>query len=460
MVRSDQGAAMPNRLNFPGYTVLSDPVTDAIHATYDELPDTCPECGVIGRLHRWGKRDMTITDTVNFGERTRFTVTRVRLKCMECGHTFMQPLPGIDDRRRLTVRAMKNIAERGLRHPYALLAEEYDLDPKTISAIVMEHGGDSEFPPWAPHYLGIDEVKVDGVFCAIFTDIGNRKIIDFLPNRRKTTVKRWLRQLESPERIQAVTIDMWKDYRESVYEVLGERMPIVIDKYHVTSKADKAVEAVRVKMNRDGDPAVRKHMKGSREILTKNPAKLTKDEKSLLGKWLRDYPILKTARDTSGSFKRIYNVPTRWEAESALDDWLASIPEEVADEFVVLVSAVTNWRYEIMNYFEHRITNAFTEAMNKKVKTIAREGSGYDFVTMRRRILEGYNPKPARGFMKCSICYSKSTTDNPVKMRMVVPPLRAALHLKRPKPIRMCNHCYGNHRNEYLAHGIFPTTKS
>lgn len=50
---------MPNRLNFPGYTVLSDPVTDAIHATYDELPDTCPECGVIDRLHRWGKRDKT-----------------------------------------------------------------------------------------------------------------------------------------------------------------------------------------------------------------------------------------------------------------------------------------------------------------------------------------------------------------------------------------------------------------
>lgn len=451
---------MPNRLNFPGYTVLSDPDTDAIHATFDELPDTCPECGVVGRLHRWGKRDMTITDTWNHGAPTRFTVTRVRLKCMECGHTFMQPLPGIDDRRRLTVRAMKNIAERGLRHSYALLAEEYDLDPKTISAIVMEHGRDEEFPPWAPHYLGIDEVMVDGVFCAMFTDIGNRKIIDFLPNRRKTTIKRWLRQLESPERIQAVTIDMWKDYREAVYEVAGKRIPIVIDKYHVTSKADKAVEAVRVKMNKDGDPAVRKHMKGSREILTKNPAKLTKDEKSLLGKWLRDYPILKTARDTSGSFKRIYNFSTRWEAESALDDWLASIPEEVSDEFAVLVSAVTNWRYEIMNYFDHRITNAFTEAMNKKVKSIARDGAGYDFVTMRRRILEGYRPKPARGFMKCSLCYSKSTTDNPVKMRMVVPPHRAALHLKRPKPIRMCDRCYENHRNEYLAHGIFPTRNS
>lgn len=39
---------MPNRLNFPGYTVLSDPVTDAIHATYDELPEACPACGVVG----------------------------------------------------------------------------------------------------------------------------------------------------------------------------------------------------------------------------------------------------------------------------------------------------------------------------------------------------------------------------------------------------------------------------
>lgn len=452
---------MPNRLNLPGYTVLTDPVTDAIHATYAELPEACPACGCVGRLHRWGKRDMTITDTVNFGERTRFTVTRVRLKCMECNHTFMQPLPGIDDKHRMTLRAVKNIAERGLRHTYAMLAEEYDVDPKTISAIVLEHAiPEEEFPPYAPHYLGIDEVAVDKEFCAIFTDIGNRSIIDFLPNRHKPTIRKWLKRLANPERIQAVTIDMWGPYREAVYEILGNRMTIVIDKYHVTSKADKAVEAVRVKMNKDADPAVRRSMKRSREILTKNPKKLSKDEKVLLAEWLKEYPILKTAHTTMSSFKRIYNFPTRWEAESALDAWLDALPEEVAEEFWPVVSAVTNWRKEIMNYFDHRITNAFTESMNKKVKTIAREGSGYDFATMRLRILRGYKPKPARGFMKCSLCYQKSRPDNRVKMRMVVPPHLAAIHLKRPKPIRMCEQCFETHKEEYRVHGTFPTTNS
>lgn len=452
---------MPNRLNFPGYTVLSDPVTDAIHATYDELPEACPACGVIGRLHRWGKRDMTITDTVNHGERTRFTVTRVRLKCMECGHTFMQPLPGIDDKRRMTTRAVKNIAERGLRHTYAMLADEYDVDPKTIANIVMQHAvPEEEFPPYAPHYLGIDEVMVDGEYCAIFTDIGNRQIIDFLPNRKKTTIKRWLRRLANPERIQAVTIDMWKDYQSAVYEVFGKHMPIIVDKYHVTSKADKAVEAVRVKMNREADPAQRRHFKQSREILTKNPKKLTDSEKFLLSGWLRNYPILKTAHDTMTSFKRIYNFPTRWEAESALDDWLDRMPEDVADQFQPLISAVNNWRHEIMNYFDFPITNAFTEAMNRKVKSIARDGAGYDFSTMRLRILRGYKPKPARGFLVCAMCRNPSRTENPVKLKMIVPPDKVAMYPKRPKPIRMCRECFETHRERYRAHAIIPTTNS
>jgi len=224
--------------------------------------------------------------------------------------------------------------------------------------------------------------------------------------------------------------------------------------------ADTAVEAVRVKMNREAEPAVRRHMKQSREILTKNPKKLTDSEKFLLSGWLRNYPIIKTAHDTMTSFKRIYNFPTRWEAESALDDWLDRMPEEVADQFQPLISAVTNWRYEIMNYFDYPITNAFTESMNKKVKSIARDGAGYDFATMRLRILQGYKPKPARGFNVCAMCRRPSTPDNRVKMKMIVPPDKVALHIKRPKPIRMCAECFVTHKERYRVHGIIPTTNS
>ena len=452
---------MPNRLNLPGYNVLTDPNTDAIHATFDTLPDACPECGCVGRLHRWGKRDMTITDTRNFGKQSRFTVTRVRLKCMECNHTFMQPLPGIDDKRRLTTRAVQDITARGLKHTYALLAEEYDLDPKTIANIVLENTvKDDGKKVLAPFYLGMDEVMVDGEYRCIFTDIANRQIIDFLPNRKKATVKRWLRTLGGRGRVKAVTIDMWDDYRKAVYDILGPGMTIVVDKYHVTSKADDAVERTRVKMNRDADPAMRRHMKRSRHILTSNPKKLSVQEQFLLSGWLLNYPILKTARDTMQSFKAIYNLRDKAEAEQALDEWLRNMPSEVELQFGPLISALTNWRREIMNYFDHRITNAFTEAMNKKVKSIARDGAGYDFDTMRMRVLQGYRPKPAKGFDVCVTCGRKSTEQAPVTSQLFIPAEEAALLANPPKPLRVCPYCAMNHRFRWRRHGIVPTTES
>ena len=38
---------------------------------------------------------------------------------------------------------------------------------------------------------------------------------------------------------------------------------------------------------------------------------------------------------------------------------------------------LTNWREEILNYFEYRITNGFVEGKNNRIKTIKRMGYGY-----------------------------------------------------------------------------------
>jgi transposase len=46
-----------------------------------------------------------------------------------------------------------------------------------------------------------------------------------------------------------------------------------------------------------------------------------------------------------------------------------------------------NWRKEILNYFDHPITNVYTEAVNGVVKVENRMGRGYSFEVIRARIL-------------------------------------------------------------------------
>lgn len=68
-----------------------------------------------------------------------------------------------------------------------------------------------------------------------------------------------------------------------------------------------------------------------------------------------------------------------------LEDRIArgSIPE-----FKEILSIFSNWREEILNYFDYRITNGFVEGKNNRIKTIKRMAYGYrNMDNFRMRIL-------------------------------------------------------------------------
>jgi len=48
------------------------------------------------------------------------------------------------------------------------------------------------------------------------------------------------------------------------------------------------------------------------------------------------------------------------------------IIESRLPEFRVLLPMFSNWREEILNYFDYRITNGFVEGKNNRIKTIKR----------------------------------------------------------------------------------------
>ena len=51
-----------------------------------------------------------------------------------------------------------------------------------------------------------------------------------------------------------------------------------------------------------------------------------------------------------------------------------------------------NWRNEILNYFDRRITNGFVEGKNNRIKVIKRMAYGYrNIENLRRRILLANN---------------------------------------------------------------------
>lgn len=59
--------------------------------------------------------------------------------------------------------------------------------------------------------------------------------------------------------------------------------------------------------------------------------------------------------------------------------WEAQIHPDILWAFKDLLRASHNWQNEIFNYYEHVVTNAYTESVNRLARDINRMGRGYSF---------------------------------------------------------------------------------
>jgi hypothetical protein len=122
-------------------------------------------------------------------------------------------------------------------------------------------------------------------------------------------------------------------------------------------------------------------------LLNSRWGKLDASQKMVLQARLQNCPKLKAAYNLKESLYNIYNNKCRKAAETSFDRWSQSIPQEVANAFNPVVAAVNRRREEVFSYFDHRLTNAAAECMNRLIKDINREGRGYRFETLRGKVL-------------------------------------------------------------------------
>ena len=98
--------------------------------------------------------------------------------------------------------------------------------------------------------------------------------------------------------------------------------------------------------------------------------------------------------------------------------------------------------------FDHRVTNAYTEAMNGILKQINRRGRGYTFPVLRARILHGFRSKPPKGFTVCECC-RRDFPVGQVKAKYPMPLDQVAL-TPGAKLMRLCRECH----QSYIAQGF------
>jgi len=124
-----------------------------------------------------------------------------------------------------------------------------------------------------------------------------------------------------------------------------------------------------------------------RFILLKRRSDLTMQEILVLEAWINAYPVLAAAYGAKEAFYAIWDSKTRQEAKTKYVAWQEGLSKEIQTAYEPLTTAIRNWHWEIFNYFDHRITNAYTESLNNLVRVVNRMGRSYSFDALRAKVL-------------------------------------------------------------------------
>jgi transposase len=378
-----------NILNLPSYTVTAFQENDHdyhIDGVTIASTSSCPHCKSTN-LVNFGRREQMIKDLPSHGKRVGIYIDTKRFRCRSCTKTFYELLPDIDEKRLMTNRLVAWIGKQAIKRTFTSIADEVGIVEGTVRSIFRDYINDLERTVRfeTPQWMGIDEIhliKPRGVI----SNIQNNTIVELLPNRNKETVIKYLSQLNGRQHIQYVAMDMWLPYKDAVELVLPQAK-IVIDKFHVVKMANEALERVRKSFRESLSPKQRRGLMHDRFVLLKRESELNDREILLLSGWLNNYPELALAYRLKEDFFNIYQAKSRDEALLRFAEWDKSVAHEVRDAFADLIRAWRNWQPYILNYFDHPVTNAYTESLNSLIRIMNRLGRGYSFEALRAKIL-------------------------------------------------------------------------
>lgn len=383
---------MRDILDMEGWT-LTDKRTEGAIETFSGVylhePRACTKCGGMA-LYRHGTKLTTYADAPLRGFAAKLEATVRRYRCRDCGETFLQPLGGVLDERRMTERCAEFIARASLKHTFVHVAREVGVDEKTVRAVAAERMTElaTQHQPRLPRVLGIDETQIAGEMRLVLTDVEGRRLLDMLPARDKDTVTNWLWRFKDRSHVQVVTIDMWRPYQRIAAELLPQAT-VVVDKFHIMRMASEAMDQVRIRLAKVKQPEVRRNWVRSKVMLQKRPKNLTEKQAFNLSMWLDNEPDIAAAYQAKEAFYNLFDLP-KAEAIQAFDGFAASVPASVKPEFKKLLTAMRNWRGEILAVLDQPYTNAYTESLNSLTKHIVKAGRGYSFEVLRARILANY----------------------------------------------------------------------
>lgn len=362
---------------------------DEVHVSFSlqRKVHTCPFCNTLtDKVHDY--RTSVIKDLPFMGKKCFLHYRKRRYHCPCCNKHFYENFPLLPKHCRITTRlAFYSIHLLGNRQSVRSVASLLGIS----DSFIFRRMRDISYPKPSilPEVLSIDEFRGNAggqKFQAILTDAKNHKLFDILPTRSQTDLMLYLQSFPNKKQVKYFVTDMNAVYKDLAREYFPNAT-IVVDKFHVVRYVTWALENVRKRIQKELHPSKRKYFKRSRKLLLTHKNKLKEDSLDALELMLLQSHDLAVAYHLKELFYDFMSSKSRDDACHKLKFFILAAQASNLKEFDACLTMLGNWSKYILNAFDCKYTNGYTEGTNNAIKVIKRNAFGYrNFDNFRNRI--------------------------------------------------------------------------
>lgn len=369
-----------------------------VHVDDTEL--MCPNCQS-GRMGRFGHRVRAVRDVPYRKQPVTLMLSVRRLLCRDCGVTFMEAMPGVDDSRRMTARLIDYIWSKGLTQTFTSIAAEIGVVEATVRIVFearLRQLGASQNVK-APKVMALTRIALSGqtrVDRAVITSVLDGTIVGLADRFDGKSIAAEIKGLQERERVESVFGPMDRSLMSACRSVLpGARY--CVDRDSIDRLWDEALFAFKDEIK--GSVGRRHRVEIGRLVLNKAWQELGDAEREAIIYWGASIPLIKQVSDARTMFERVLRAKGHARAQVLLDEWLASYGKTLKRPLAGVIKGLNQWRDEFLASFDVRAPGQHFEALERFKSACLRCSDsmgwrGYSFDVFRALVMH------AKGRMK------------------------------------------------------------
>jgi transposase len=367
------------------HTRVTDVSFDHEGVVVDVAPTTtiprCSGCGCRvrdiydGRERRWRHLDLA-------GMKLALRYKLRRVECARCG-VLVELVPWAEPGSWFTFDFEEHVAYLAQKADKTSVVDTMRIAWRTVGAIaarVVERYRSGDRLDGLTH-IGIDELSYrrHHEYVTVVIDHVAERVVWVHTGKNAETLGEFFKDLgaERCKQLEAVTIDMSAAYLKAVTEA-SPQAKVIFDRFHVQRLAHDALDEVRRAQVRETKGSEEgRALKRTRFILHKNPWNMTSIESQRLSLLQQVNKPIYRAYMLKESLAGILDGRQVNVAREKLTEWIGWAERSRLDPFKKLAGTIKAHLEGIVAYVQTKLSNARTEGMNGKIRTITRRSFGF-----------------------------------------------------------------------------------